>query len=40
MPFLEYHRAIRNAERHTGKSMGGKEGEVALIEAYRNVDPA
>ncbi|MAA53022.1 MAG: hypothetical protein CMJ41_08425 [Phycisphaerae bacterium] len=22
-----------------GKSMGGKEGEVALIEAYRNVDP-
>ena len=23
-----------------GKSMGGKEGEVALIEAYRNVDPA
>lgn len=23
-----------------GKSIGGKEGEVALIEAYRNVDPA
>ena len=23
-----------------GKSIGGKEGEVALIEAYRSVDPA
>jgi hydroxypyruvate isomerase len=23
-----------------GKSIGGKEGEVALIEAYRNVDPS
>ena len=23
-----------------GKSMGGKEGEIKLIEAYRTVDPA
>ena len=23
-----------------GKSQGGKEGEVALIEAYRSVDPS